>query len=192
MKKEQIENISSKKFNAKEWNPLIKYFWDRYNKRYFNQIEILQNHKEFEIRNNCGFLIVSIDCILIETLEQYYGGSDESIGKSHHPFLLFFNRASAFKKIIKNKEDAGKFAGLIRSGLLHQSKTKKESIINKKSKTPIIGWIDVDDKSKGFEINRDKFHKSVKSEFKNLINEIKKVENVELRNRFKDKISSIV
>src|ERR1035437_9002575 len=141
MTKEQINKAPAENFAKEEWNPLVDYFWDRYNKRYFDQIEILQNHPDFEIRNNCGYLIATIDCILIETLQQYYSGTDESEGKNQDPFLLFFQRASAFKKVIADRGDAGKFAGLIRSGLLHQSKTKKASVINKNSKTPILGWI---------------------------------------------------
>ena len=128
---EQINKVPSDIFVQKIWQPLIDFFWTRYNKRYFDQITILQNHVEYEIRNNCGFLIATIDCILIETLEQYYSGTDESNGnKLHDPFYEFFNRVDEFKNVIKENGDAGKFAGLIRSGLLHQSKTKKASIIN--------------------------------------------------------------
>jgi len=128
----QINDTPHDKFSEDDWLPLINYFWDRYNKRYFNQLDYLINHEDFEIRNNCGFLVATIDCILIETLEQFYSGKDESEGKNHDPFLLFFQRSHAFKNVIQEEKDAGKFAGLIRSGLLHQSKTKKASIINKK------------------------------------------------------------
>jgi len=150
MKKEEINEISIDKYDEKSWEPLITFFWNRYNKRYFFPIKILQDHDDFEIRNNCGFLIATIDCILIETLEQYYSGQDESTGKNHDPFYSFFKRSEAFKGVIQSDKDAGKFASLVRSGLLHQSKTKKASVINKRKSTPIIGWIDSSDKSKGF------------------------------------------
>lgn len=192
MKIAQINKASEDKFTEEEWVPLINFFWHRYNKRYFDPIECLQNHSKFDIRNNCGFLIATIDCILIETLEQYYAGKDESEGKNYDPFLLFFKRANAFKNIISDKGDAGKFAGLIRSGLLHQSKTKKASIINKKSSTPILGWIDVNNKDKGFKLSRDKFHKCVHAEYKILIEELKKEKNSDLRRKFKNKLSTIL
>ncbi|WP_367867105.1 hypothetical protein [Pedobacter sp. WC2423] len=65
---EEINNASEEVYQDEQWKPLIDFFWDRYNKRYFDQIEVLQKHEDFEIRNNCGFLIATIDCILIETL----------------------------------------------------------------------------------------------------------------------------
>lgn len=188
----QINQVSIEKFSEEEWYPLLNFFWNRYNKRYFNQIQCLQEHDDFDIRNNCGFLIATIDCILIETLEQYYSGKDESEGKNHEPFLSFFQRAKAFKESIMDNKDAGKFAGLVRSGLLHQSKTKKASIINKKSSTSILEWIDKNDKSKGFKLNRDKFHQCVVDEYKTLIENLKKQENTNLREKFKSKLITLI
>jgi hypothetical protein len=188
----EIDNAITDEFNDHCWEPLINFFWERYNKRYFNPIKCLQTHENFDIRNNCGFIIATIDCILIETLEQYYGGSDESKGKNHEPFLSFFQRSKAFKGIISDPADAGKFAGLIRSGLLHQSKTKKASIINKQGSTPILDWIDSNNKNKGFKINRDKFHKAVFAEYENLIENLKKKENIALRGKFKTKLKTLL
>ncbi|WP_321997551.1 hypothetical protein [Draconibacterium orientale] len=192
MKKEEINEISIDEYDEKSWEPLIAFFWNRYNKRYFYPINILQYHDNFEIRNNCGFLIATIDCILIETLEQYYSGLDESTGKNHDPFYSFFKRSEAFNGVIQDDKDAGKFAGLVRSGLLHQSKTKKASVINKKKSTPIIGWIDNRDKSKGFKINRDLFHLAVHQEFHKLIENLKIQEHRDLREKFKLKILTLI
>jgi len=192
MKKKEIDAVPTKDYDKKSWKPLIDFFWSRYNKRYFNPIKVLQNHDDFEIRNNCGFLIATIDCILIETLEQYYTGQDGTSGKNHDPFYSFFKRSDAFKGIIQSDKDAGKFAGLVRSGLLHQSKTKKASVINKRKNTPIIGWININDKSKGFEINRDLFHLSVNQEFQKLIEKLEISENSDLREKFKSKIKTLI
>ena len=89
---EQINKAPIEKYSDEEWKPLIDFFWDRYNKRYFDQIKYLQNSNNKNIRNNCGFLIATIDCILIETLEQYYSGKDESEGKgriTNHSLVSF-------------------------------------------------------------------------------------------------------
>ena len=91
---QEINNVSTENYSDNDWKPLIDFFWNRYNKRYFNQIEVLQNHNDQEIRNNCGFLIATIDCILIETLEQYYSGTDESNGEKSHESILI--RSSCF------------------------------------------------------------------------------------------------
>ena len=89
LSKEEFEAASAQDYDEKSWKPLIDFFWNRYNKRYFLPIKALQDHNDFEIRNNCGFLVASIDCVLIETLEQYYSGKDESLGKLHDPFYSF-------------------------------------------------------------------------------------------------------
>jgi hypothetical protein len=191
MTAEQIKSISADTY-SEEWQPVIDFFRDRYQKRYFAPIQELQTHKSFDIRNNCGFLIASIDCILIETLEQYYEGTDETEKSTQDAFLNFFSRSVAFRKVIKDQKDVGLFAGLMRSGLLHQSKTKKSSIINIKSETPILGWIDEGNKRLGFQLHRDKFHQAVIDEYDVLVEEIKKEDNKILRRKFLDKILSLV
>ena len=188
---EQIKSISADTYSD-EWQPVVDFFNERYQKRYFAPIKVLQKHINSDIRNNCGFLIASIDCILIETLEQYYDGVDESNKNTQDAFLSFFSRSAAFREVIKDQKDAGLFAGLMRSGLLHQSKTKKSSIINIKSGTPILGWIDEGNKKLGFQLHRDKFHKAVEDEYKLLVEELKKEENKVLRQKFLDKISTLV
>lgn len=189
---EEINKAPEDQYHDEQWKSLIDFFWDRYNKRYFNQIKVLQEHTDYQIRNNCGFLMATIDCILIETLEQYYSGSDASIGSLHDPFLLFFTRSDFFNKIGWGVKDAGKFAGLVRSGLLHQSKTKKASIINKKSTTPLLDWIDANNKNKGFKLNRDKFHQAVLHEYEVLIELLKQDDQIVLRRNFKSKLKTLI
>ena len=192
MLKEQIENVSIEKFIKKEWDPLVKFFWKRYNMRYFNPIAYLQKSTNFDIRNNCGFIITTIDCALIETLHQFYCGTDKTKGKNRDPYFEFFKKIPELSSIITNEKDAGLFLGFIRDGLVHQTKTKKASIINRKCSTAIIEWIDKNEKDKGFKINRDKFHEAVYNEFENLIEQLKKDENIELRERFRKKLITIV
>lgn len=177
---------------TEDWKPLVDFYWSRYNLRYFNPIKELQKHTSYAIRNNCGFLVCTIDCILIETLEQFYSGQDETKGATQDAFLRFFARSSFFKEIIKDRKQAGLFAGYIRSGLLHQSKTKKASILNKKSSTPILAWIDPADPTKGFQINRDLFHQAVLIEYGQLIENLKLPENKLLRERFKSKLATLI
>lgn len=192
MTNEQIDSAPADSYSENEWNPLVNYFWDRYKKRYFDPIEILQKHANPQIRNNCGFLITTIDCVLIETLEQYYSGTDASKGNNTDPFLSFFQRADQYKSVIQDRKDAGIFVGFVRSGLLHQAKTKKASVINKNIKTPILDWIDDSDKLKGLKLNRDKFHTSVYEEYEKLIQKLKINGNSVLRKNFKQKLKTII
>ncbi len=192
LKPKDLDKINIDEFVNEEMKPLINLFWQRFDNRYFNQIKILEQNSEKKIRNNCGFLMTSIDCILIETLEQFYNGTDESKMKTQKVFQNFFSRSKELKQIIKTQKDAGKFAGFVRSGLIHQSKTKNETKINKKESTPILAWIDEANKNKGFLINRSLFHKHVRQEFENYINKLKIKEEKKLRENFIKKMKTII
>jgi len=192
MKKEDLDKIDIDEFIDSEMNPLIELFWQRFNNRYFNQIEILEKNSKKEIRINCGFLMTSVDCILIETLEQFYAGTDESKVSTQQVYQIFFSRDEELKKIIKNQKDAGIFAGFVRSGLLHQSKTKSETKINIKKTTPIIEWIDEKTPNKGFLINRNLFHKHVRKEFEKYIDKLKLKEEKKLREGFIKKMKTLM
>lgn len=190
--KEDLNKINTDEFIEDEMNPIIDLFWKRFNERYFYQIEELEKSSKKEIRTRCGFIMTSIDCILIETLEQFYAGTDESKVKTQKVYQTFFDRDENLKKVIKTQKDAGMFAGFVRSGLLHQSKTKSETKINIKKSTPILEWIDSENKTKGFLINRSLFHKHVRQEFENYINKLKSKEEKKLRKGFIDKMKTLV
>ncbi len=192
IKKEDLDKIDTNDFNEFQMKPLIKLFWTRFDNRYFNQIDVLEKHSNKEIRTNCGFLMTSIDCILIETLEQFYEGTDESMNNTQKVYQNFFGRNEEFKNIIKTQQDAGKFANFVRSGLLHQSKTKNETKINIKISTPIINWIDEEDKNKGFLINRSLFHKHIKQEYVKYIEKLKLKDEKQLRNKFIKKMKTLI
>ena len=51
------------------WDKAIEIFIDRIDGRYFKQIEILEKNN-----SHSGFVIMSICCLLIETLEQFWKG----------------------------------------------------------------------------------------------------------------------
>lgn len=57
-------------------------------------------HNTIEIRGNSGFLIMSIDCLLIETLNQFYLGlksTDERYyGRNWEAFRDFFGYSQYF------------------------------------------------------------------------------------------------
>lgn len=58
--------------NGDNWTNAIKIIEDRFQSRFFNQIDKIKDD-EFS-----GFLIISIDCLLIETLMQFYLGVDNT------------------------------------------------------------------------------------------------------------------
>lgn len=187
MTTQEITNLPTDQF-VDEWESAIILFKKRFQDRYFSQIEILQSHPKTKL--TCGFLITSIDCILIETLEQFYEGEDE-VRLTNRSYYNFFQRADELNGVFNDQADAGRFFGIVRSGLLHQAKTKQKSIINIRRSTPIIRWINPDDRNLGFEINRNLFHRCVINEYDVYIENLRKHENELLRRNFKSKMLTI-
>ncbi len=191
MTREIILNLDKNNPDNKNWGKAIKYFEERFNKRYFDQLDILIHHNNNNIKYNCGFLIITIDCILIETLEQFYEGKNE-IKESDLSFYNFSKRNEKLKSLFENRKDAGIFHGIVRSGLVHQAMTKKSSIINVKKKDMTINWIDVDNKKLGFEINRNNFHNCVIEEYKKYIQILKTGKDLVVLENFKQKLLNIL
>jgi hypothetical protein len=170
---EQINKLNPDTPESENWDTAIEFIRERFHKRYFNQIQILQDHPNKEISNNCGFIMLSVDCIVIEVLQQFYDGTDESHPNTTDAYLKFFRRNAKWSDVINTQLKAREFANQIRAGLLHQAKTKEQSILNKKRDTPIIDWIDATDITKGLIINRDLFHKEVMREFESYLELVK-------------------
>ena len=67
--------------NSPDWTTAIEIIKERFEARFLKPVEILIAHPEKEIRVNSGFLVMSIDCLLIETLNQFYLGLKKTTDK---------------------------------------------------------------------------------------------------------------
>ena len=194
--------------NSKEWEKGILIVKDRFKSRYFNPIEELIGHSKKDIRYNVGFIVMSIDCLLIETLNQFYLGlknSEEKYNKnnSHESFKYnsqafrdFFNHSTYFP-LFKDQPNLSKlFYEEIRCGLLHQAESKINSLINLKRST-MIEAVDGKDFKNGIIINRNIFHKALSDEFDKYILDLsnpdsKNIEGNYLRDMCNKKICAII
>lgn len=57
-----------------DWKSAVEVFADRFNGRYMAQVMAMRNHVDVPIREWSGFAIIAIDCLVIETLGQFYRG----------------------------------------------------------------------------------------------------------------------
>jgi len=182
-----VKKISSKHFetdwsldlsdrNSTKWINGIEIIKDRFESRFLKPVEILIHHTEKEIRVNSGFIIMSIDCLLIETLNQFYLGLkdtkakynkknlDENYKYNWQAFRDFFKYSTYFPDFKGNDILIKTFFTEIRCGLLHQAESKINSLINIKYKQIVLPIID-GDYSQGIIINRNLFHNSLRKEF---------------------------
>lgn len=165
--------------NEEDWQLAIDMFKDRMESRFF---EPVNNIKRMIYS---GFTIMAICCLLIETLQQFYKGVDES-PTSKKFFVSFLTKTSFGDYFNENK--AKMFYKKIRCGILHQAEIKDSSLILIKRNIPLVK---ITKDEEGLIINRKLFFKQLETEYNNYINSIKDKNNVELRKNFEQKMKYI-
>ena len=180
------------KWTEDDWQTAIDIFEDRLRGRYFNYIEVLLDF-EFKAKDyHAGFAITALDCLVVETLQQFYDGRDASQGseKSFEKFLTTtsFGNSNLFGNDASNGSLADIFYDQIRCGILHQAEVKTDSrIVSVKAK--LIGK-----EGKGVVVNRREFHNQLVREFKDYVKHLRKPKSKkdqELREKFRLKMDYI-
>jgi hypothetical protein len=163
-----------------DWQRAIEIFMDRLDTRYLLHIKELLRHR------TSGFAVLTLDCAIIETLEQFRRGVPETpSGKSGEYFASFLTQTS-FSQYFTD-EYARLFYKVIRCGLLHQSEAKS-SLVKRSSTLPLI---DFTEDRKGLIINAKTFHAKlvvVISEYAALL---RNPESKPARTAFRKKMDSI-
>ena len=159
------------------WNQAIDMFRDRIENRFIKQIDTLLN----DVNTN-GFIIMSIDCLLVDTFYQFKNGLDKSTNNSEkYPAFLL----DSFNDVFDNVKLAEKFYKKIRCGILHSAQTKKGSCLTTEE-TYIIankrGYMNVSVKG---------FTERLKKYFYSYVLELTNPENIEIRTNFIKKMNFI-
>jgi hypothetical protein len=155
------------------WEKATDIFYDRINGRFLAPVDAIVNHKSYKISEFSGFSILAIDCLIIETLNQFYKGTDETRGKNSIAFSDFFRNSRHFMNEFRTENMCEIFYGHFRCGLLHQAQTKEQSKIRYGEKR-MIQLADESDVEKGLIVDRKLFHKAIKLEIKDYIERLKK------------------
>lgn len=166
-----------------DWEKGIDIFEDRIRGRFLKPITYFETYKY------AGFAVLALDCLLIETLQQFKKGvSDTPWGESESYFVDFLTKTS-FKKYF-DADLAKFFYRQIRCGVLHQAEIKGSSRVFVHQDIPLVKW---SKDKKGLIINRKLFHNQLIIEFKNYLSQLK-VSNppdVHLRTNFRKKMNFI-
>jgi len=158
--KYSVEDWKALNFSTEaDWQKGIDIFEDRMESRFFRHTNMIERD------GYSGFVIMALDCLLIETLQQFYKGMSETpYGKSKSYFEDFLTETS-FGKFF-DKTLASKFYTHIRSGILHQAEVKGSSRILTQRSGPLVGLSKDGD---GLIINRRLFHGQLLREYNNCI-----------------------
>jgi hypothetical protein len=181
--------IRAKNSNPMNWNFATEIFRDRINSRFLKPIEHIS--ADPIIREFCGFSILAIDCLLIETLYQFYTGQDETTGYHAMAFWKFFRQSKHFNTQFSRKH-AFTFYSHFRCGILHQAQTKKSSIV-RICRPNMVEPVDPRNIKEGLIIDREQFHNGIVSEINDYIEKLKinEPENGDLQQNFIKKMDYI-
>jgi len=164
------------------WVKAINIFEDRIRGRFIDVIDT------FSCRNGAGFAVMALDCLLIETLQQFREGKAETpSGKSGKYFRRFLTQTSFNEHF--NDDLADLFYDQIRCGILHQAEVKKSSKVQTGDDVQLISK----DETDGLIINRRKFHKMMERVIQEYIDALRKNDPPDqtLRNNFRKKMDAI-
>jgi len=178
-----VEHWKALDFSTEEgWQRAIDIFEDRIRGRFLGMVEAIQDY-EFS-----GFAVMALDCLLIETLQQFYEGRAETLGQSGKYFRRFLTRTS-FGAFFDTKK-AALFYRSIRCGILHQAEIKGSSRILIRPGIPLVTWAE---DGNGLVINRLLFHEQLECEFSHYVAHLRQNDppDEELRRSFKCKMDVI-
>lgn len=173
--------------SSQDWEIAAKIFEKRFFYRYIEPVDVLIKSEEHlpNSEKKFGFTVTAIDCLLIETLACFYCGLNETPkGQNKTIYIRFLTDPQTSLSSHFNSTSAKLFYEHIRCGILHQSETKKTSLI--KAWGPIIKV-----ENGGVVVNRTKLHDILKKEFQSYISKIGDPININLREKFRDKMSFI-
>ena len=164
------------------WQKAIDIFEDRMRGRFLDVIDM------FSCRNGAGFAVLALDCLLIETLQQFREGKEKTPDRLSGEYFRLFLTQTSFKEHFDN-DLAKLFYEQIRCGILHQAEVKESSKIQTRSEIPLISK----DGSGGIIINRRKFHEMMERVFQEYVDALRKNDPPDqlLRDQFHKKMDAI-
>jgi hypothetical protein len=179
-----IDDWKSIDFSKEEgWQRAIDIFEDRIRGRFLKIVDKIKYH------TFSGFAIMALDCLLIETLQQFYEGVEETPRRQSGNYFCHFLTKTSFNEFFDECK-ANMYYQQIRNGILHQAQTKGNSRIWIREGTPLVEYAD---DGNGLLINRNKFHEQLVYEFENYVSRLRQNSPVdhELRQKFKHKMDAI-
>ncbi len=176
-------------FSTKEeWQRAVTIFEDRLRGRFLRMIDLIKDEPY------AGFAVLALDCLLIETLQQFRMGVPDSDRKTRAYFVSFLTETS-FKLHFCADKSKGSLADMfykqIRCGILHQAETKHSSRVVTTGNAPVVQPAA---DGKGIVVNRRKFHDQLVREFKDYVRRLRTPltsEDEALRKKFKKKMDFI-
>jgi hypothetical protein len=177
----KAEHWNALTFNTEDdWQKGFEIFMDRLTTRYLLHIQRLLRHR------TSGFAVLTLDCALIETLEQFRRGVSETPRGQSQEYFATFLTATSFSQDFTT-ERAILFYKVIRCGLLHQSEAKS-SLVKRSETLPLIK---LPEDRKGLIVNAKAFHAKLEGVIGEYVSVLQNPESKQARAAFRNKMDSI-
>jgi hypothetical protein len=163
-----------------DWALAVAMFHDRIHSRYIDHIDALLSRKV------SGFVVLSLDCVLVETLQQFREGTRNTPYRMGKAYFVNFLTGTVFSQHF-TATCAKRFYEEIRCGLLHQSEAEGSSRI-KRGARPLVE-LTADEKS--VIVNVPLFHGMLKEVIASYEKELRKPESADARRAFRKKMNFI-
>lgn len=165
--------------NESEWEKAVEILHDRIDGRFLRMTESIVG-VDFS-----GFAVLALDCLLIETLQQFKEGVKQTPRSKCVEYFKEFLTKTSFGKYF-NETMAGIFYDAFRCGILHQAEIKGSSKVWK-----IGELVRMTADGKGLVVNHKKFHAELLEVFAHYLKELRDGTNQTLRANFKKKMDFI-
>ena len=169
-----------------DWDIAVGVLESRIRGRYLDPIDFLIAAEETKppTERRFGFTILAVDCLVIETLEAFIEGLEDTEGKSRATFCKFLRSRPLFAAEFTTEDLAEQFYYQFRCGILHQAEVGGDSRVW--SIGPLLQFDDGQ-----IIVNRTKFHEVLKAEFETYLTELRDKKNTVLRTNFRTKMDFI-
>lgn len=177
-----VENWKALNFSTeKSWRKAIEIFEDRIRGRFLNVIDAIEKH------THAGFAVLALDCLLIETLQQFREGKASTPPRMSEKYFVNFLTTTSFGDYFDDRT-AKMFYDQIRNGIFHQAEVKECSRVLKREGIQLVSTTN---DGKGLIINRKLFHGQLVDEFEKYLSRLQDPLNEDLRTKFKKKMDYI-
>ena len=132
-----------------------------------------------------GFVVLALDCLLVEALQQFIDGVTNGSGRSKELSKKFL-RGPRFQPYFDTDDVRQAFYLDIRCGLLHQAEAKNQWLIRRRQNR-LLKSVGAD----GYIIDVERFHAAIKGSLRDYLALLCKPESVDLRGKLWTKMDHI-
>ncbi len=169
-----------------DWDAAVDILSARINHRYVAPVDFLIASEATKppSERRFGFMVLAVDCMLVETLGAFIEGLEDTEGKSKKTFCKFLRTRTLFTAEFSTDEVAERFYKQFRCGILHQAESGGESKVW--SVGPMLSV-----EGNAITVNRNRFHDCIKAEFQSYLSELRDPRNSALRMNFRKKMDFV-